>query len=314
MVNIPEIIFYSLGLSLSFSLYLIYKKCNKNKNNIQSKQNNSFLVLVPKQIKNISKFKKFLWILFISLIDFISYLLKTLIIRNIFNDISSWAINFIFMSLYFYFIFKIKLYKHHILCIIGFGLMGIIFIIMAFIVWAQDNDFTLKIYLIRYALNFLSVTLYCLAVVIYKFFTKETYLKSYEILYIQGLIELLLSSILVAILIHCKVICNLDYYIKYIKKSFVNCILSVFFKFGYYSHLYIIIDIFSPFHIFLTVFIYYIIYIFISFDCSLIEPISETRVLCIFLGSISLFLIFIFIEIIELNCFGLSYMTKKISN
>ena len=74
LINISLSIFNSLGLSLSFSLYLIYKKCNKNKNNFQSKQNESYLVLVPKQIKNISKFKKFLWILLISVIDFISNL------------------------------------------------------------------------------------------------------------------------------------------------------------------------------------------------------------------------------------------------
>ena len=67
--NIPHIFFYSLGLSLSFSLTLIYKKCNKSKKEIEEpKHNHYLLVQKDKSVKEFSKLKKFLWILLISVI------------------------------------------------------------------------------------------------------------------------------------------------------------------------------------------------------------------------------------------------------
>ena len=310
--EIPQIIFYSLGLSLSFSLYLIYKKCNKSEKNIQSKQNNNNLVSVSKQIKKVSKIKKFLWILFIAIIDFISFLLKSIIPPGDIDDVSSWIINFIFMSLYFYFIFKIKLYKHHILSIICFGLIGIIINIIVFADISQYNKYSLKRILLRYFLTFLSVSLYCLTFVVYKFFIQETYLKSYEILYIQGLIELLLSFILITILMNYRIIYNFRYYLEYIQKvGVINFIVLIFLNFGYYSHIYIIIDIFSPFHIFLIIFIYYIIYCFIECIPTLNKQFYYPYVIALIIAVIVLFFVLVFIEIIELNCFGLSYMTKK---
>ena len=304
--GIPLIFFYSFGLSLSFSLYIIYKRCNKR--NLKQNKN---LVLFSKQIKKVSKLKKFLWILFISFIDFISIVLRTLIKETSLYDISSWIINFLFMCLYFYFIFNIKLYKHHIIGIIWFLITGIILNLIGY-GSIQNNDFSLKDFLLEYALNFLSVTLYCLTFVIYKLIIHETYLKSFEIIFFQGLIELLLSFILLVILINYGVIYNLQYYMKEIQKiGVIYLILIVFLNFGYYSHIYIIIDILSPFHIFLIIMINYIIIGFVGLTSSLYNKFGFLKLICLFITFIRTFLVLVFIEIIELKCFGLSYMTKK---
>ena len=80
--------------------------------------------------------------------------------------------------------------------------------------------------------------------------------------------------------------------------------------FGYYSQLFIIIDIFSPYHIFLVIIITCIIDVLIEpslyqMDDNIYK--SMIIVVCCF----ALFLVLVFIEIIEINCYGLSYMTKK---
>ena len=105
---------------------------------------------------------------------------------------------------------------------------------------------------------------------------------------------------------------NLKYYLERIQeKGLIRFIALIFLNFGYYSHIYIIIDIFSPFHIFLIIMIYYAISGLVNFIPSIYEQffVLDTIFLIIMLGC--LFFVLVFIEIIELNCFRLSYMTKK---
>ena len=130
-------------------------------------------------------------------------------------------------------------------------------------------------------------------------------MKSFEIIYIQGLIELILSSILIAILIYCDVI-SFEYYLNEIRTKLGYVLLIIFFSFAYYSQLYIIIDFFSPFHIFLVILIFYIFGIFLSTGMNMLEIIASILIICS-----GLFFVLVFTEIIELNCFGLSYMTKR---
>ena len=73
--------------------------------------------------------------------------------------------------------------------------------------------------------------------------------------------------------------------------------------------LYIIIDIFSPFHIFLVDIFSQIILFFV--DENIGSKINITIICSIFLV-LCLFMSLIFIEIIQLNFCGLSTMTKKI--
>ena len=75
-----------------------------------------------------------------------------------------------------------------------------------------------------------------------------------------------------------------------------------------YLTIFIIIDIFTPFHIFLLNIISKVIISF--FNTDIWRQKAEFSVYLIFL-IISIFMILIYIEIIQLNFWGLSFMTKK---
>ena len=292
--NINQILVYSLGLSLSIIIFFIYKGCNKSE---KTKTNS---IIISKRIKTFSKLKKFLWILLISVIDFISNIFELIInVDDAIISLSSWTINFIIMSLCSYCILKITLYKHHYLCIIIFFIICLFCNIIYFII--EDINSLLLFYLYTsFKTIFPSLTY-----VLFKYFLLKTYMKSFEIIYIQGLIELILSLILIIILIYSGAINNFEYIWNIFRKKSVLFLLSLFFNFAYYSQLYIIIDFFSPFHIFLVILIYYMIFIII-FGKGLLGI-----TLCIFIICFGLICILVFTEIIELNCCGLSYMTKR---
>ena len=84
-------------------------------------------------------------------------------------------------------------------------------------------------------------------------------------------------------------------------------ILLIIFNFAFYLIEAIIIDILSAFHVFLIRMLLQIIYYFMDLS----ENDLTTGVITIIFTLICLFTILVFIEIIELNFFGLSYMTKK---
>ena len=67
---------------------------------------------------------------------------------------------------------------------------------------------------------------------------------------------------------------------------------------------------FSPFYIFLIIFIYCVFYILLNFFSTLNE-FNYLNIIIVIIIVAYLFFILVFVEIIELNCFGLSYMTKK---
>ena len=292
--NIIQTIFYSLGLSLSIIIFFIYKRRNK------SEKIKISPIILSKRIKTFSKLKKFLWILLISVIDFISNIFESIVwFDNIVISLFSWTINFIIMSLCSYCILKIKLFKHHYLCIIFFFIICTIFNIIYLIIDDINN------YLYKYFFTFLKTIFCSLTYVLFKYFLLKTYMKSFEIIYIQGLIELILSSILIAILIYCDVI-SFEYYLNEIRTKLGYVLLIIFFSFAYYSQLYIIIDFFSPFHIFLVILIFYIFATFLSTGMNMLEIIGSILIICS-----GLFFVLVFTEIIELNCFGLSYMTKR---
>ena len=128
-------------------------------------------------------------------------------------------------------------------------------------------------------------------------------------MFCQGLIELILSLILMSILIKNDIIFDYSYYWEQIKAvGIYKIILLIFFYFCTFSQTFIIIDILSPFYIFI---VYLIVYIIWSVYELLSTDFNYTFFVFLFLASICLFFVLVFIEIIELNCFGLSYMTKK---
>ena len=123
----------------------------------------------------------------------------------------------------------------------------------------------------------------------------------------QGIIESILGIITLIIMTKYDYIDNYWKFIEKLnKKEIIIIILIILGRFLFHSMIMIIIDIFSPFYVFLVFVIGEITFFSVSMKNDPIIIISS-----IIFFSVSLFTILVFIELIELNCFGLSYMTKK---
>ena len=169
--NIIQIIFYSLGLSLSIFLFFIHKIINKSKKSktesILSERKNKFPFLHDtKQKESISKLKNFLWIFLISVIDFGSNISETFTYSTSTSDLSPWLINFVIMSIYYKFIFKQRLYKHHYLVIIFCSIIFVGLLIYYIILYSEDIKDSKSLFLLFFFFIFNNNTslfnIYCI--------------------------------------------------------------------------------------------------------------------------------------------------------
>jgi len=294
--NLHPIIYnlsHSLGSSLSFILFIIYHIRNKREiNPIFAKENNT----EEKSLKT-----KFLWILLVSIISFISSTLNAIFWINNDNYINIWSSYIIFLSLFSFLVLKNKLYKHHYISIIIIIILGLLYNLVS----PQINiDKYLNIYLITIS----NSIIYSFEYVLYKYLMLKKFIKSYEILFFRGII---VTVLLIITLIITTKIGKIDNFLDFCEnsgaKEIIIFISMIIINFIYYLFFLIIIDIFSPFHLILVNFIadsltffYYITsYDFIS------------AIFNIIFISIEIFLILVFIEIIELNFWGLSKMIKR---
>ena len=199
-----------------------------------------------------------------------------------------------------------KLYKHHYLSIILLVVFGIAhnFIAEHF---TLDN---LKENYIGYIIYFFAESIFNILYVLYKFFMIQKFIKSYEILFFQGLIESILGIIMLAITT--KYYPKLDSFSMYFdnigSKEKLVFISLIFINFVTFVTIFIIIDIFTPFHIFLLNILSEIISGF--FDGTYKIEFYLKIIYYIFI-IISIIIVLVFIEIIQLNFCGLSTMTKK---
>mgnify|MGYP007101925936 FL=1 len=311
--NLHPIIYtmtYSIGLSLSFIFFIIYKILSKSKkirvNPLQTDQLISHTMTLPAtiHIRQITIKEKFLWILLTSVIDFIAYSLFCIYWINFDNYVNTWAFTMIFMSLFSRWILKIKLYKHHYLGIIIIVVFGFLYNI---IIGKFSKEKWEKNYA-DYLIDFLTETLFSFMFVMYKFLMDKKYIKSYEILFIEGIIEFILGVITLTITTKTGILDNYYDFIEQVDKYEINLfIIITFIQFLLYSFEMIIIDIFSPFHVFLVNVIRECIIFFIFFDTDNLAGSIFVAILIF----ICIFMILVFIEFIELNFLGLSTMTKK---
>ena len=299
---------YTLGLCLSFIFFLIYKICNKRK-----KISKIFLFekIMYKSTSNkkITKKEKFLWILLGSVIDFIANVIYA---YNWLDDeddyLLYWSTNIIFLALFSYLLLKMKLYKHHYLSV---GTIFIIGIADNFISGYFDKDKIKQNYK-GYIIYFIVESTFNSLYVFNKFIMVNKFIKSYVILFFQGIIELVLG--IISLVITTKYFKNFDNFFLYIEDLNKS---EIFFFFGLilanfvtYLTIYIIIDIFTPFHIFLLTILSDMIILIIEGGSYFSEDINAS-IMYIFFVIIGIFMILVFIEIIQLNFCGLSYMTKK---
>ena len=296
---------YAFGLCLSFIFFIIYKICNK-------RHKNTNIYLLDKMLNKanysgkISKKEKILWILLGSVLDFFAKLIFSYNWVKKDDYLCYWQSNILLMSLFSYLLLKTKLYKHHYLSIILLVVFGIThnFIADHFTVVSLKENY------IGHIINFFAEGIFNILYVLYKFFMIKKFIKSYEILFFQGLIESIIGIIMLTITT--KYYPKLDSFNMYIEniegKEIFVFISLIFINFVTFVTIFIIIDIFTPFHIFLLNILSGIIIAF--FDETFHNKFYIIIIYVAFI-IISIFMILVFIEIIHLNFCGLSTMTKK---
>ena len=302
---------YALGLCLSFILFIIYKIYNK-----ENKKTNNLLLdkMIHSLNKEITKKEKFLWILYGSIFDFFANLLYAYEWIKDKDYLCVWPTNLFIMSLFSYLFLKMKLYRHHYLSIIIITIFSIVYNGLAHNFESEKLKKNYKGHIIYFS----SESIFNMLYVLYKFFMIKKFIKSYEILSFQGLIEFILGIIILAITTICyPKLDDFNTYREKINESGLEkamfCLL-IFINFLTFLTIFIILDIFTPFHILLLNILSDILYEIIIFIRDVKKKDIETKIAgiiyCILI-IISIFMVLVFIEIIQLNFCGLSRMTKK---
>ena len=236
---IIDIITYSSGLSLSFFLLIIYKIYNKRKNESKLLQIKSII----KQKAQINKKEKFLWILLISIIDFIAFIISCFVS----TELTTWPIDIIFLALFSYLILKERLYKHHYLSMTIILILSLLYNIYYLSNYTYKYDF-LKNNFLHSIFILLSKILFDFSYVLYKYYMIKKSIVSYEIMSYQGLIELVLSIISIIIIIKIGYIDNIsDYYNNLDIIEIIIIISLIIIKFINSLSAFILIDKYSQF-------------------------------------------------------------------
>ena len=290
----------AMGLCFTFILFAIYKLYNKHKNkNILHSDKTS-------QNKKISKKEKFLWILLSSSLDFFANLIYNFNWMQEEDYLCYWPTNMLLMSLFAFLILKVKLYKHHYLSIIIITIFGIIHNVIA----GHFDENQMKGNYKGYLIYLISESIFSVLYVLYKFFMIKKSIKSYGILSFQGLIQLILGVIMLAITSKfCPELDNFETYFMGISRGEIAIFCGLIaINFLTFLIIFIIIDMFTPFHIFLLDILSEIITGF--FEQTYKLEIYKEVLYYIFI-IIVIFMVLVFIKIIHLNFCGLSRMTKK---
>ena len=307
--NLHPIIFsisYTFGISLSFILYIIYRIRNKsNKTKIKLVIDEQIPIsFYSTFVKPATNKEKFLWIILTSILDFISCLLNSIFWVNLDNYLNTWAFTIIAMSLFSYWILKFKLFKHHYISMAIIVLIGILYNIFTdrFILENMKKNY---IFYLVYSLNEILISF---NYVLYKYLMDIKYIKSYEILFFDGLIELTLSIITLIITTNIGNIDNFwDYYQQLDLKEILIFFSIAIFYFIFTSLVLTVIDIFSPFHVFLLNNLSEVIIEFYN-----ISNFGMDEYIFSLLSVIIVFIVtLVFVEIIELNFCNISSMTKE---
>ena len=321
-------IFISLANTLIIIPYLVYKliskKIDKNKkkedkdvnNEItkkESKNSNStitdqedddkkleYIYNENDDIENVPGKLKF--IILIALIFFVNYYLFILTIDIKTN---TWTMYIVFTSIFYYLIFKSKLYRHHYLCIGLILIFGIIIDIIEENLLKDANDKTAS-----FCLSILRVILLSLNYVLIKYTMEKKYVSPYVLGMFIGIINLLLF-IIFGILDH-FFIHIYNNYIEYFQNFNASKLLVILglmsTQLGLYTSLFFIDKNESPCHIFIVFVFGQFGYIF--WNLRLIQDGRKIAGIIILLALI-LFFSLVFNEIIELRFLGFAYNTKR---
>jgi len=276
-------------LILKYRTYNKQKKENIQNNDLEDSEDNSTV-----EQKDITKGK---W-LYIFLYNFIELVQSIILIYSIELKSNYWILDIFITCIFYYFIFKIKLYKHHYFSMIIIIIIGIILDLVR-----ENLQYDIKNNLIFILLRLLRETLVSLNDVHAKYLFDKKFCLIYEISLSNGIMNTFLYIIL-AIFDHYFI--QFDDFSKYfdefnIKELSVIIGLMVT-QLGLYLCILIVNKANTPCHIFI-IFVFGQLAYYIDFS-----KISILFMVCLLL---ILFMSLIFNEIIEINCFGFEKNTKK---
>ena len=293
-------IFIAISDIFSFIPYIIYKVRSKfdfkteNKDINQCDTKFEYIYEEKENIEDVQEGKE-KYILLIGLVFFANYYM---FVYTFELKTNMWIMYILFTSIFYYLIFKAKLYKHHYLSIVIILLAGFIIDI---VLDNFKNEFSK--HLLKIFLSLLRVILLSFDYVIIKYTIEKKYASPYEIGLFNGIINLILF-IIFAILDY--YFFKLNEYEEYFNRFNTTELLVIFglmiTQLGIYLSLFIIDKNDSPCHIF-------IVFIFGQIAYYLKEDKKVIVYICL---AIILFFSLVFNEIIEIRICGLSHNTKKI--
>ena len=276
--------------------HIIIKKRSGQKNNSDIEKVNSNdieLIYTETKIDQIEgKVKYFILsalLLFVQAIIFLyTYAIKT----------NTWIWDILITSLFYYLIFKIKLYRHHYLSMIIIILTGLI---IDLILKNFQNDISNNLLLLF--MRIIRETLFSLNDVLNKYMMEKKFCSPYEISFYTGLIDLIFYGIFEIFDYYFLKLDNFEeYFNNFNSTELWVCLGVIVTQFALYLFNLIINQKHTPCHIFIVCVFGQLAY-YLDFSTN-----SIILILCfIFI----LFMSLIFNEIIELNFCGLSDNTKK---
>ena len=216
-----------------------------------------------------------------------------------------WLFDIIFIILFSYIILNIKLYKHQ--------YISIIIILISGLILNTINLINKEINYINILLSIITEFIYCLNIIANKYLMEYTFCSPFEICFYDGIISLILF--IITLIISTNIEIKEDKYaIEYEGKFYVDNFFDYYDSFNIKEFLYyfiyylfplITIQNYTPSH-------YLIILIFdYEFSFLLDKKIKWRFYLNIIMFVVIFFMILVFNEIIEINCFGFQKNTRK---
>ena len=201
-------------------------------------------------------------------------------------------------SIFYYLIFKKKLYKHHYLSIILIILIGLI---IDLVLGNLQKDITEHYLLLL--MRFLREILYSFHDVVDKYIMEKKYGSIYEIAFYTGLINIILLGILSILDYYYFGLDNLpNYFNNFDRIELLVIFVTMITQLGLYLCLVMTNKNYTPCHLFM---------IFVFGQSAYYIDFSGTSIIIIICLIFILFFSLIFNEIIEINFWGLSDNTKK---
>ena len=290
-------IFASISKLFILIPYIIFKRrTNKaTRDDISNPTTNQIKLIYTDNDRKMKK-SKYKYIILSALVFFVQSIVFVLTLKIKSN---CWILDIFFTTLFYYWIFRIRLYKHHYFSGI---LIIIIGLIIDLVLGNLQNDITNQILLLL--LRLFREILYSFHDVIDKYIILKKFGSIYEIGLFTGIINLILLGIFVVFDYNYF---GLDKYEEYFNNFNCGEILIIFgvmiCQLGLYLCLLLTNKIYTPCHIF-------IIFVFgqLAYYKDFIIPNSIIVIICLIF---ILFLSLIFNEIIEVNFRGLSKNTKR---